>query len=250
MIIDPVLDFDKVSGRVSTETADCILDFIERRGLKVTRIMETHAHADHLTSSQYLKAKLGSRVPVCIGRRITKVQEMFAPRYHVDPTELQHTFDIYLEDNEVFKLGDLEFQVMHLPGHTPDHVAYRVDSCVFTGDSIFEPDVGSARADFPGGSAKDLYKSLRKLMDLPEDYRLFVGHDYPPEGREPNCVSTVDMHKATNKHINSTVDEPTFIRIREDRDKMLSAPRLLHPSLQVNIRGGRVPEKLVDPVSK
>ncbi|KAF8964587.1 beta-lactamase-like protein [Flammula alnicola] len=245
VIIDPVLDYDNANGAISTETADCILDFINERGLKIKRILETHAHADHLTASQYLKSKLPENVPLCIGKRITQVQKTFGPKYGVDPAELEQSFDVYLEDNEVFKLGDLSCQVMHLPGHTPDHVGYLVGQSVFTGDSVFPPDVGSARADFPGGNAKELYKSLRRLLSLPDDYQIFVGHDYPPEGRDPMCVSTVDEHKSTNKHINSAIDESTFVKIREERDASLAAPRLLHPSLQVNIRGGRVPENLL-----
>ncbi|RDB16734.1 Beta-lactamase hydrolase-like protein [Hypsizygus marmoreus] len=240
-IIDPVLDFDNVTGAVSTKTADCILDFISKKELKVARILETHAHADHLTAAQYLKEKLPGDVPLCIGKRITQVQKSFGLKYGMDPATLENAFDIYLEDDEEFKLGEISCKVMHLPGHTPDHVGYLLGKSVFTGDSIFLPDVGSARADFPGGSAKILYSSMQRLLSLPGDYKIFVGHDYPPEGREPVCVATVEEQKTMNKHGKMDIDESSFIKLREERDATLGAPRLLHPSLQVNIRAGKVP---------
>jgi len=240
VIIDTVLDFDVSSGTIMTTTADSILDFIELNGIKILRILETHAHADHLTASQYFKQKLGGNVPVCIGHRITQVQKSFAPVYGLESTALAETFDIFLRDEEEFKIGELSCRVIHLPGHTPDHVGYVVGKAVFTGDSIFLPDVGSARADFPGGNAKDLYDSIQRLLSLPENYELFVGHDYP-EGREHNCVTTVGEQLKLNKHSKAGTTEAGFIKFREARDAVLGAPKLLHPSLQVNIRAGKFP---------
>ncbi|GLB37102.1 putative metallo-beta-lactamase superfamily protein [Lyophyllum shimeji] len=243
VVIDPVLDYDNTTGTASTQTADCILDFIKRKGLKISRILETHAHADHLTASQYLKAKLPGNVPVCIGKRITQVQKMFAPRYGLDPASLADAFDIYLEDDEEFKIGELSCRVIHIPGHTVDHIGYVIGKSAFTGDSIFMPDIGSARADFPGGNAKDLYSSLHRLLASPQDYRLFPCHDYPPEGRDPNCIATVDEQRQSNVHVKTGISESCFIKVREARDATLTAPKLLHPSLRVNICAGRLPSE-------
>ncbi|KAG6862253.1 hypothetical protein C0995_002184 [Termitomyces sp. Mi166 len=241
-IIDPVLDYDITTRAVSTSTADCILKFIQDRGLKVLRILETHAHADHLSASQYLKEKLPDEVPLCIGKRITQVQQTFAPRYGLDPHSLEGAFDTLLEDDEEFKLGNISCKVIHLPGHTPDHVGYILGKNVFTGDSIFLPDVGSARADFPGGNAKDLFKSMQRLLSLPQDYKLFVGHDYPQGDRhDPLCMATVEEQRHLNKHGKTGTTEQEFIKFREDRDAHLGEPRLLYPSLKVNIRAGKVP---------
>ncbi|KAG5342962.1 hypothetical protein C0989_005911 [Termitomyces sp. Mn162] len=238
VIIDPVLDYDITNMTVSTSTADCLLKFIVDRCLKVLRILETHAHADHLSASQYLKEKLPGEVSLCIGKRITQIQKLFARRYGVDPQLLEGAFDILLDDNEEFKLGHTSCKVIHLPGHTPDHVGYVLGDNVFTGDSIFLPDVGSARADFPGGNAKDLYK---RLLSLPQDYKLFVGHDYPPGDRHPLCMATVDEQRHMNKHGKTGTTEQEFIKFRQDRDATLGEPKLLHPSLKVNICGGKVP---------
>ncbi|KAF5385741.1 hypothetical protein D9615_002516 [Tricholomella constricta] len=240
-VIDPVLDYDKLTGTVSTTTADCILDFIKQNGLKVSRILETHAHADHLTASRYYKEKLPGNVPLCIGKRITQVQKTFAPKYGIDLSSLNNAFDILLEDDEDFKLGELSCRVIHLPGHTPDHVGYVMGKSVFAGDSIFQPDVGSARADFPGGNAKDLYNSMQRLLALPQDYRLFVGHDYPSGLRHPVCMATVGEQRQFNKHGKIGTSESAFVEMREARDANLGEPRLLHPSLQANIRAGKLP---------
>ncbi|PSS37818.1 hypothetical protein PHLCEN_2v286 [Hermanssonia centrifuga] len=202
---------------------------------------ETHAHADHLTSSQYLKSQLGGNVPVCIGARIAQVQNTFASVYGFDnPAFFQNTFDIYFEDDFEFALGGTTCRVMHLPGHTPDHIGYVLGGAIFTGDSIFNPDVGSARADFPGGSVTDLYSSIQRLLSFPEDSLLFVGHDYPaPGNRTPiPCTTVREQKDAWNKK-----DKTEFIEWRQQRDATLSAPRLLHPSLQVNIRAGKLPLK-------
>ncbi|KAG6837698.1 hypothetical protein H0H93_003500 [Arthromyces matolae] len=242
VLIDPVLDYDNITKTVSTTTADCILQFIKDKELKVTRILETHAHADHLSASQYYKSNLPGDIPLCIGKRITQVQEIFAQRYGFEPHSLKGVFDILLEDDEEFQLGDITCKVIHLPGHTPDHVGYIIGKNVFTGDSIFLPDVGSARVDFPGGNAKDLYRSIQRLLALPSDYNLFVGHDYPPDARhDPNCVATVEEQRQANKHGKTGISEQEFIKVREERDATLGAPTLLHPSLKANICAGKLP---------
>jgi len=243
VVIDPVLDFDPNSGTISTQTADGLLSFIGHNRLNVRRVMETHAHADHLTAAQYFKQQLGGDVQVCIGQRITQVQQTFAPIYGLDdPGVFDKTFDVFFKDEEEFMLGELACKVMHLPGHTPDHVGYLIGKAVFTGDSIFNPDVGSARADFPGGNAEHLYMSMQRLLSLPEDYRLFVGHDYPKD-RDQTCCSTVAEQRTRNAHVKLGTEETAFIEWRKNRDAVLGAPRLLHPSLQVNIRAGKLPPK-------
>ncbi|KAL1748660.1 beta-lactamase-like protein [Schizophyllum fasciatum] len=239
-LIDTVLDYDPASGTLSTASADGILAFIRNHGFTVTKILETHAHADHLTASQYFKHHLPGDVPICIGERIAQVQKHFAPVYGLAPQNLTTSFDIFLKDDEVFMLGNLPVQVMHLPGHTPDHIGYLVGKSVFTGDSIFMPDLGSARADFPGGDARALYRSLQKLLSLPADYEIFVGHDYP-NGREKNCATTVAEQRQRNKHVKDGTTERDFVEFRTQRDKVLKVPRLIHPSLQVNVRAGRLP---------
>ncbi|KAH9895140.1 Metallo-hydrolase/oxidoreductase [Cubamyces lactineus] len=240
VIVDPVLDYEPNSGTISTETADGLVSFVEHNELRVTHILETHAHADHLTAAQYLKQQLDGHVPVCIGQRIMRVQSTFAPIYGFDAAALENTFDVYFKDNEEFNLGSLSCHVMHLPGHTPDHVGYVIGKAVFTGDSIFNPDVGSARADFPGGDAEKLYESMQRLLSLPEDYRLYVGHDYP-QNRDQTCFATVADQRAKNKHVKVGTTPADFIQFRRERDAVLGAPRLLHPSLQVNIRAGKLP---------
>ncbi|KAI0743607.1 Metallo-hydrolase/oxidoreductase [Daedaleopsis nitida] len=240
VIIDPVLDYDPASGAISTSTADGIVAFVEHNGLNVTKVLETHAHADHLTAAQYIKRQLNGGIAVCIGQRIKQVQDTFAPVYGFQSPSYDNAFDVYFGDNEEFKLGSLSCQVLHLPGHTPDHVGFVIGKAVFAGDSIFNPDVGSARADFPGGNAETLYASMQRLLSLPEDYRLFVGHDYPPN-RDQASFSTVAKQRAQNKHVKVGTDAATFIKWRKERDAVLGAPRLLHPSLQVNIRAGRLP---------
>ncbi|KAI0081902.1 Metallo-hydrolase/oxidoreductase [Panus rudis PR-1116 ss-1] len=244
VIIDPVLDYDPASGKVSTQTADGLLSFIQSKGLRVTKILETHAHADHLTASQYLKKQLGGNVPIGIGSRITQVQQTFAPKYGFDdPALLDGAFDLYLKDDETISLGGYTGQVVHLPGHTPDHVGYVFGEAIFTGDSIFNPDVGTARADFPGGNASDLYNSMQRLLAYPSHYRLFAGHDYPPTTTRENqtCSSTIGEQRSLNIHCKEGTPPEQFIAWRKERDAKLGAPRLLHPSLQVNIRAGMLP---------
>jgi len=253
VVIDSVIDFDPASNRISTKTADSLLLLISKNNLTVTRIMETHAHADHLTAATYLQNQLmnqGSPRPdICIGARIKEVQSAFASKYGIEASELADTFDKLFKDNEEFAIGNLNAKVLHLPGHTPDHVGYLIGENVFTGDSIFNPDVGSARADFPGGSATALYSSTKTLLDLPGQYRLYVGHDYPPESRADNEVggkhrpySTVEEQNRENKHVKTGTTEEDFIKFRLERDSTLGEPRLLHQSLQWNIRAGKLPK--------
>ncbi|KAJ7594091.1 Metallo-hydrolase/oxidoreductase [Mycena floridula] len=245
VIIDTVLDYNPASGHISTGTADGILAFIAERQIKVLRILESHAHADHLTASQYFKRKLATRhgnpIPICIGERIRTVQTTFAPIYGFDSSHLENTFDVYLKDEEEFNIGSLSCRVIYLPGHTPDSVGYLIAGSMFTGDSIFMPDVGSARTDFPGGSAKDLYSSMRRLMALPDDTNLFVGHDYPVERASEECMATVSEQLRLNRHTKLGTSEKMFTRFRDARDKVLGAPALIHPALQVNIRAGKLP---------
>jgi glyoxylase-like metal-dependent hydrolase (beta-lactamase superfamily II) len=253
VVIDSVLDFDPVSAQLSTTTADGLLALIAKDNLTVTRILETHIHADHLTAATYLQQKLISlgqpRPLICAGSRIVEVQASLGSRYLVPTSELTNVFDELLHDDEEFPIGGLCAKVLHLPGHTPDHVGYVVGENVFAGDSIFNPDVGSARADFPGGDAGALYASSQLLLSFPEHYRLYVGHDYPPETREEDAVgggrqkayATVGEQCEKNRHVKAGTKEEDFVRLRRERDAVLGEPRLLHQALQFNIRAGKLP---------
>jgi glyoxylase-like metal-dependent hydrolase (beta-lactamase superfamily II) len=241
VIIDSVLDFDPATSTISTSSADSLLDLVRKENYTVEKILETHAHADHLTASRYLQQQLGSRPKISIGKRITSVQESWAEKYGVDKSELDGVFDHLFADDETFDIGEIEAKVLYLPGHTPDHVGYVIGSNVFTGDSIFNPDVGSARCDFPGGSATDLFTSTRKLLSLPEEYRLYTGHDYPSGGREAIPFTTVAQQKQSNKHVKTGTLEEDFVKWRSERDAGLGEPKLLNQALQVNIRAGRLP---------
>jgi glyoxylase-like metal-dependent hydrolase (beta-lactamase superfamily II) len=243
VIIDPVLDFDLGSSKISTTSADQVLQTVHENGYTVTHVLETHAHADHLTASRYVQqtlAQSGQNPPlIAIGQRIKEVQKTFAAMYGIPSAELDSAFDKLLQDDEEFAIGTLEATAIHLPGHTPDSVGYVIGNNVFVGDSLFNPDVGSARCDFPGGSATTLYSSIQRLLSLPEHYRLYTGHDYPPAGRGPEPFYPISEQKATNKH--AVLGESEFIEWRSQRDSGLSDPRLLHQALQVNTRGGRIP---------
>ncbi|KAH6696844.1 putative metallo-beta-lactamase domain protein [Plectosphaerella plurivora] len=248
VIIDPVLDFDPATSTISTTSADHLLSLVKENGYNIERLLETHAHADHLTASGYLQARLAERQEVapvtCIGKRITEVQQTFAPRYGIPVEEYRDVFDHLFEDEEVFTIGSVEAKVMHLPGHTPDHIGYLVGGNLFCGDSLFNADVGSARCDFPGGNAHDLYVSVRKVLDLPGHYKLWTGHDYPPGGegrKDPLPYQTVEEQREKNKHLRKGVVEEEFVTWRSERDGGLGQPRLLHYALQVNVRGGRLP---------
>ncbi len=240
LVIDSVLDFDQKAGRTSTSHADELIDFIRSRDLKLAWLLETHAHADHFSAAPYLKQALGGQV--AIGRRIDEVQQVFsrifnAPDIAADGAWFDHLF----EDGETFRLGDLEVGVMHTPGHTPACVSYRIGADVFVGDTLFMPDYGSARCDFPGGDARTLYRSIRKLLDLPPDTRLHLCHDYLPGGREACWQTTVAEQRRANLHVHDGVTEDEFVAMRAARDKTLGMPALMLPSVQVNLRGGRMP---------
>ncbi|RYO78962.1 hypothetical protein DL766_007488 [Monosporascus sp. MC13-8B] len=248
VIIDPVLDFDPAKATISTLTADALLTLVCEEGYKIEKLLETHAHADHITAASYLQTRLAeqqqSRPDVCIGRRISQVQETFAPRYGIPRGELEGAFDHLFEDDETFCVGSIKAKAIHLPGHTPDSMGYVIGSNVFCGDSLFNADVGSARCDFPGGNALDLYASVRKILSLPENFKIWTGHDYPPggEGRTaPLPCQTVREQKERNKHFRDGAAKNEFVEWRMERDGGLGEPRLLHYSLQVNVRGGRLP---------
>ncbi|KAH7150149.1 putative metallo-beta-lactamase domain protein [Dactylonectria estremocensis] len=247
VIIDPVLDYDPATLVVATEAADALLSLIKDKDYKVDWILETHAHADHLTSVSYLQKRLaeeqGYKPRVGIGKRIEQVQELFGGKYGIPAEEYGRVFDKLFDDDEVFSIGKLSATVMHLPGHTPDHLGYKVGDNVFCGDSLFHPDLGTARCDFPGGSASSLFNSGRRLLSLPDHVKIWTGHDYPPESRDgPVPWMSVKDHKAQNKHLRDGITEQEFVALRKERDATLAEPRLIHQSLQVNIRAGHLPK--------
>lgn len=241
-IIDPVLDYDHRTGRVSHRSADDLLGFVADQGLSVDWVLETHAHADHLSAAPYLKEKTGA--PIGIGARITEVQRTFAPVFGLDDVSGDgREFDRLFRDGETIALGGLQVEVMHTPGHTPACVSYRIGEAVFVGDTLFMPDYGTARADFPGGDARTLYRSIHRLLALPDATRLYLCHDYKAPGRDHFAwETTVGEEKTRNIHVGAGVDEASFVAMREARDATLAAPVLLLPSLQVNIRAGRLPD--------
>jgi glyoxylase-like metal-dependent hydrolase (beta-lactamase superfamily II) len=240
-VIDPVLDFDLRSGEGTTHSVDRILAAIEEAGLTIAWVLETHAHADHLSAAPYVKLKTGAKV--AIGEHIRDVQRIFRPMFNLpDVSGNGSEFDHVFEDGERFHIGLLEVEVLHTPGHTPASVSYRIGDAVFVGDTLFMPDYGTARADFPGGSARELYRSIRRLLSLPDETRLFMCHDYKAPGRDTYAwETTVGEEKACNVHVHEGVSEDEFVAMREARDAKLPAPLLLLPSIQVNIRAGRLP---------
>ncbi|RED04316.1 MULTISPECIES: MBL fold metallo-hydrolase [Pseudomonas] len=241
-IIDSVLDYDPHSGRTATLSADRVARFVRDQGLTVEWLLETHAHADHLSAAPYLRRQLGGRI--AIGEGIRRVQGAFKdvfnlePEFRLDGSQFDHLF----QPDEVFHIGALTARALHVPGHTPADMAYQVEEeHVFVGDTLFMPDVGSARCDFPGGSARDLYRSIRRLLALPEATRLYLCHDYPPAGREARHETTVGEERALNVHVRDGVDEDAFVALRTRRDATLSMPTLILPAIQVNIRAGTLP---------
>lgn len=240
-VIDPVLDYDPASARTSTGSADRVLQFVQDQRLTLDWVLETHAHADHLTAAAYLKRATGAKV--AIGRGITRVQERFKllfglePEFAVDGSQ----FDRLFADGDRFAIGALEARVLATPGHTDDSLTYLIGDTAFIGDTLFAPETGSARADFPGGDARQLYRSIRKLLELPEATRLFLCHDYPPAGREAHAQSSLEDQQQHNIHVGGNADEPTFVKRRTERDANLAAPKLILPALQVNIRAGELP---------
>lgn len=241
VIIDPVLDYDPKSGRTRTASADAVIAFVRGRALRVEWILETHAHADHLTAAPYLKRQLGGRIG--IGARITEVQQAFGEVFNAgeDFRRDGSQFDRLWADGETFAVGALAFRVLAVPGHTPACVAYQVGDAVFAGDTLFMPDVGTARTDFPGGDAATLFRSIRRLLELPPETRIFVCHDYPPAGRTATFETTVAAERAGNIHVRDGVTEQEFVTMRTQRDATLAMPVLLLPAVQVNMRAGELP---------
>lgn len=240
-IIDPVLDFTPRNGRIATTSADALLTAAAGQGLDIIYVLETHAHADHLSAAHHLREVTGA--PIVIGAQITEVQKIFGALFEADDvTHDGAAFDHLLQDGDMLPLGNLTIHALHTPGHTPACVTYVIGDAAFVGDTMFMPDYGTARADFPGGSAHMLYGSIRKILDLPPETRIFVGHDYLPEGRsEFAWETTVADQRADNVHMHDGISEGEFIAMRTARDKSLDAPQLILPSLQVNIRAGALP---------
>lgn len=240
-LIDTVLDYDHKAGRISTVAADAVIAAVRDRKLTIDWVLETHVHADHLTAAPHMQEKLGGRM--ALGARVTEIQSYFKKLFNVgsdfvpDGAQFDHLFD----DGEVFRIGTLEVRVIHTPGHTPACVSYVVGDAVFVGDTLFMPDYGTARCDFPGGSARQLYSSIQRILSLPPETRVFTCHDYGPDGRPFAWESSVADQRARNKHVGGGVSEDDFVARREARDKELEAPNLILPALQVNMRAGRLP---------
>lgn len=241
-VVDPVLDFDPASGEVDTASVEAILRAAEAEGLTIAWVLETHAHADHLSGAPLIKARTGAKI--AIGEHIVDVQRIFRPVFNAtDLATDGRDFDRLFADGERFMIGGIEVEVLYVPGHTPADIAYRMGDAVFVGDTLFMPDYGTARADFPGGDARALYRSIQRLLALPPETRLFMCHDYKAPGRDDYAwETTVEAERQGNIHIAGGVGEEAFVAMRKKRDATLSAPRLLLPSIQVNIRAGRFPE--------
>jgi glyoxylase-like metal-dependent hydrolase (beta-lactamase superfamily II) len=241
-VIDPVLDYDHNNGEVDTKSVEAVLAAAKAAGYTIVWALETHAHADHLSGAPYVKAKTGARI--AIGEHIRDVQKIFRPIFNATDLKTDGSdFDHLFADGETFKIGELEAQVMHTPGHTPADISYRIGDAVFVGDTLFMPDFGTARADFPGGDAHQLYRSIRKLLSLPPATRLFMCHDYKAPGRDHYAwETTVQAEREHNVHVHEGVSEDDFVAMRDKRDATLAAPKLLLPSIQVNIRAGRFPQ--------
>lgn len=240
-IIDSVLDYDPKSGRSGTASADRVVAYVRDHGLKIEWLLETHAHADHLSAAAYLQRELGG--VIAIGQSIRTVQGVFKqifnlePQFQLDGSQFGHLF----ADGETFRIGALTATALHVPGHTPADMAYRIGDAVFVGDTLFMPDVGTARCDFPGGDAHQLYRSIQRLLSLPADTRLYMCHDYPPAGREAAWQTTVAEQRRANIHVHDGIAEDDFVAMRTRRDATLSMPTLILPAIQVNIRAGHLP---------
>ena len=241
-VIDSVLDYNPNSGKTSTETADRVFQFLNEEGLELKWVLETHVHADHISAAPYLKQKTGAKT--AIGAQVIRVQKTFSEAYNAG-TDLPHTgeqFDVLMEDGATFEVGSLSGRVLHTPGHTPACITYVIEDMAFVGDTLFMPDFGTARCDFPGGDAAELYQSIHKILTLPDETRIFVGHDYAPGGRDYAWETTVAEEKAKNIHVGGGTPQADFVKMRTERDATLDMPRLLLPSVQVNIRAGNFPE--------
>jgi glyoxylase-like metal-dependent hydrolase (beta-lactamase superfamily II) len=247
-VVDPVLDYDHRSGKANVKSADAILAAAKASGIAIVWVLETHAHADHLSGAPYIKLKTGAKVG--IGEHIREVQRIFRPVFNAtdvsgDGSEFDHLF----KDGERFSIGSLEGEAIYTPGHTPACVSYRIGDAVFVGDTLFMPDYGTARADFPGGDARVLYRSIKRILDLPAETRLFMCHDYKAPGRDAYAwETTVGEERSKNVHVHEGVSEDEFVKMRETRDATLAAPLLLLPSIQVNIRAGKFPPAEADGV--
>ena len=240
-VVDSVLDIDYAAGRITYDSADEIIAYIEAQDLELEWIIETHVHADHLSAAPYIQDKLGGKI--AIGEKILVVQDTFGKIFN-EGTEFQRDgsqFDLLLKDGDTYKVGEMEVFVMHTPGHTPACMVHVMGDAAFVGDTLFMPDGGSARADFPGGSAEDLYDSIQKVLALPDETRLFMCHDYGPGGRDFQWETTVAEEKASNIHVGGGKTKEEFVKFRTERDAQLAMPRLILPSLQVNMRAGEVP---------
>ena len=241
-VIDSVLNYDSKSGRTTTRSVDEVAQFITEKNLRLTWILETHAHADHLTAAPYLQSKLGGKI--VIGDHITSVQKVFKgvfnldERFAVDGSQ----FDHLLKDGESLAFGDLSLKAIYVPGHTPACMAYEIGDALFVGDTLFMPDVGTARCDFPGGDAKNLYQSIQKILAYPHETKLYMCHDYPPSDRPVAHLSTVGEQKQSNIHVHDGITQDAFVQMRSKRDASLEMPHLILPSIQINIRAGHFPE--------
>ncbi|KJS07042.1 MAG: beta-lactamase [Gammaproteobacteria bacterium BRH_c0] len=240
-VIDPVLDFDPKSGRTSTAGAEKIVTFIRHNNLTLAWILDTHAHADHLSAAPYIRAQLGGKIG--IGEKIREVQTIFRDVFNLEREFLTDgsQFDHLFADGETFHIGKLEGRVIYTPGHTPADMSWLIGGALFVGDTLFMPDGGTARCDFPGGDARTLYRSIQKLLAFPAQTPLYLCHDYPPEGRRHQCTATVAEQKTSNIHVRDGISEEDFVAMREARDATLDMPRLILPSIQVNIRAGEMP---------
>jgi glyoxylase-like metal-dependent hydrolase (beta-lactamase superfamily II) len=235
-IIDSVLNYNQFSGSTSTASADQLVSYIKENNLKNEWILETHAHADHLTAAQYLKSNIGGRV--AIGKNIIKVAKFWSPIFNNNIKIDGSDFDKLLQDEEIIKIGNLDLKVMYTPGHTPACCCYLIKDNIFAGDTIFQSYLGTARCDFPGGSARDLYNSIQKIYSLPDDYKIYVGHDYPENNNLPNPLITIKEQKEKNTMLSQNINEEQYIKARSKRDKNLPVPKLLLPSIQFNLRAG------------
>jgi glyoxylase-like metal-dependent hydrolase (beta-lactamase superfamily II) len=241
IVIDSVLNYDPKSGRTKTESADEVISFIKDNRLQLEWILETHAHADHLTAAPYIQDKLGGKI--AIGDHITTVQGVFKGVFNLDDVAADGSqFDALIKEGESVRFGNLSFKALYVPGHTPACMAYEIGDSIFVGDTLFMPDVGTARCDFPGGSASNLYRSIQSILKYPPNTKLYMCHDYPPNGRPPEYQSTVADQKKSNIHVHDGVTEEQFVAMRNKRDAGLEMPVLILPSIQVNIRAGHMPK--------
>jgi glyoxylase-like metal-dependent hydrolase (beta-lactamase superfamily II) len=241
IVIDSVLNYDPKSGRTTTDSADELISFIKNNRLQLEWILETHAHADHLTAAPYIQEKLGGKI--AIGDHITSVQKVFKGVFNLNDVAVDGSqFDVLIKDGEAIQFGNLSFKALYVPGHTPACMAYEIGDSIFVGDTLFMPDVGTARCDFPGGSASNLYRSIQSILKYPPSTKLYMCHDYPPDGRSPEYQSTVADQKTNNIHVHDGVTEEQFVAMRNKRDAGLEMPVLILPSIQVNIRAGHMPK--------